>query len=40
VEIRLVHPDFDYGTLHIDCGWEFPSTVPSAWIVDIETLTI
>ena len=36
----LAHPDFDYGTLHVDCGLVFSSTVPSAWIVDIETLTI
>ena len=38
--VRLAHPDFDCGTLHVDCGLVFSSTVPPAWIVDIETLTV
>ena len=36
----LSHPDFDPGTLHVDCGLVFSSTVPATWIADIETLTI
>ena len=36
----LAHPDFDSGTLGVDCGLVLRSTVPAAWIVDIETLTV
>lgn len=36
----LADPDFDYGTLHVDCGFVFSSIVPPAWIVDIDALTI
>ena len=36
----LAHPDFDCGTLELDCGMGFCETVPSDWIVDIDTLPI
>ena len=36
----LADPDFDYCTPPVDCGLIFSSTVPPAWIVDIDTLTI
>ena len=36
----LAHPDFDCGTLKVDCGLVFRSTVPPAWIVDIDTLSV
>ena len=36
----LAYPDFECGTLEVDCGMLFESTVPSTWIVDIETLSI
>ena len=36
----LAHPDFECATLEVDCGMVFESTVPSAWILDIETLSI
>ena len=35
----LAHPDFDCGTLKVDCGLVFRSTVPPAWIVDIDMLS-
>ena len=35
----LAHPDFDCGTLQEDCGLEFRSAVPPAWIVDIDTVS-
>ena len=34
----LAHPDFDCGTLRVDCGMVFSEALPSDWIVDIETL--
>ncbi len=34
----LAHPDFDCGTLKLDCGMVFCKAVPSRWIVNIETL--
>ena len=34
----LAHPDFDCGTLKLDCGMGFCEPVPSRWIVNIETL--
>ena len=36
----LAHPDFDCGTLKVDCGLVFRSTVPPAWIVDIDMLSV
>lgn len=36
----LAHPDFDCSTLKVDCGLVFRSTVPSGWIVDIDTLPV
>ena len=36
----FAHPDFDCGTLKIDCGMVFPSTVPPGWIVATDTLSI
>ena len=36
----LAHPDFDCGTLQVDCGLVFRSTIPPAWIVDIDTVSI
>ena len=36
----MVHGDFECGTLEVDCDMVFRSAVPSAWIVDIETLSI
>ncbi|MEX1204752.1 MAG: hypothetical protein WEB85_05830 [Dongiaceae bacterium] len=35
---RLAHPGFQARTLEVDCGMVFRSTVPSAWVVNIETL--
>ncbi len=35
----LAHPDFDCGTLHVDCGLVFRSAVPPAWIVGIDTVS-
>lgn len=35
---RLAHPSFRARTLEVDCGMVFRSTVPSAWLVNIETL--
>ena len=34
----LAHTDFKCGTLGVGCGMVFFSTVPQAWIVDIETV--
>ena len=34
----LAHPEFDCGTLQIDCGMGFCEAIPSRWIVNIETL--
>ena len=34
----LAHPDFDCGTLELDCGMGFCEAVPPRWIVNIETL--
>ena len=34
----LVYPNFQCGTLEVDCGMVFYSRVPSAWIMDIETV--
>ena len=36
----LAHPGFDSGTLGVDCGLVFRSTVSPAWIVDIDTLSV
>ena len=36
----LAHPDFDCGTLQVDCGLIFRSTVPPAWIVGIDTVSV
>lgn len=36
----LAHPDFDCATLEVDCGMKFCDTVPSGWIVRIETLRV
>ena len=36
----LAHQDCDCGTLKVDCGMVFHSTVPPDWIVDIDTLSI
>jgi hypothetical protein len=35
---RLAHPTFQAGTLKVDCGMVFYSTVPSDWIMRVETL--
>jgi hypothetical protein len=37
---RLAHPSFQSRTLEVDCGMFFRETLPSAWIVGTETLTI
>ena len=34
----LAHPEFDCGTLKLDCGIGFCGAIPSRWIVNIETL--
>ena len=34
---RLVHPDFQCRTLHLDCGLLFQSVVPPEWIIRIES---
>ena len=34
----LAHPEFDCGTLQLDCGMGFCEAIPSRWIVNIETL--
>ncbi len=34
----VAYPDFDCGSLHVDCGMVFYEALPSNWIVDIETL--
>ena len=36
----LAHTEFECGTLEVDCGMVFRSTIPSTWIVDVETLCI
>ena len=36
----MAHPDFHSGTLRVDCGLVFRSTVPPAWIVDTDTLSV
>ena len=36
----LAHPSFDCGTLKLDCGLVFYSTVPPSWIMDIDTLSV
>ena len=35
---RLAHPTFQCRSLQLDCGMIFHSTIPSAWITEIETL--
>jgi hypothetical protein len=35
---RLVHSGFQSRSLKVDCGMVFRSTVPCAWILNIETL--
>ena len=34
----LAYPNFQCGTLEVDCGMVFYSRVPSAWIMNIETV--
>ena len=36
----LAHPDFDCGTLQVDCGLVFRSAIPPAWIVGIDTVSV
>lgn len=36
----LAHPDFDCGTLEVDCGLVFHSAIPPAWIVAIDTVSV
>ena len=36
----LAYPEFDGGTLKVDCGMVFHEAVSPAWIVQIDTLTI
>ena len=36
----LAHPEFDCGTLKVDCGMVFDAAVPPAWIVQIDTLSV
>ena len=36
----LAYPDFDCGTLKVDCGLVFHSTVPAAWILDVDILSV
>ncbi len=36
----LAHPGFDCSTLEVDCGLVFESTVPAAWIVGIDPVSV
>ncbi len=35
----LAHPEFDCGTLKVDCGMVFHEAVPPSWIIQIDTLS-
>ena len=37
---RLAHPGFQPGTLKVDCGIRFRTTVPATWIVGVELLGV